>query len=185
MKKIICSLLTILILINSAFVICYADSESFVTKAVNAVKSKIDIPENYKEFNSKVTVEPGTHYAYLTWYGDDDEFNSGGQINVTVDDKFRIVSFSRYFYGEFNGNYNLSKFTSKDAEESAKEFVSKACPEFYPHTKLVQQEYSVHRNFEPYEFKFVRYENGFGSYSVRDLRFSDDHITLRPDSLRH
>ena len=46
MKKVICSLLTILILINSAFVICYADSESFVTKAVNAVKSKIDIPEN-------------------------------------------------------------------------------------------------------------------------------------------
>ena len=100
-----------IILINSAFVICYADSESFVTKAVNAVKSKIDIPENYSEFNSKVTVEPGTHYAYLTWYGDDDEFNSGGQINVTVDDKFRILSFSRYFYGEFTGNYKLSKYT--------------------------------------------------------------------------
>lgn len=174
MKKIICSLLTILILINSAFVICYADSESFVTKAVNAVKSKIDIPENYKEFNSKVTVEPGTHYAYLTWYGDDDEFNSGGQINVTVDDKFRIVSFSRYFYGEFNGNYKLSKFTSKDAEESAKEFVSKACPEFYPHTKLVQQEYSVHRNFEPYEFKFVRYENGLPCY--------DNYISVAVDA---
>lgn len=174
MKKVICSLLTILILINSAFVICYADSESFVTKAVNAVKSKIDIPENYSEFNSKVTVEPGTHYAYLTWYGDDDEFNSGGQINVTVDDKFRILSFSRYFYGEFTGNYKLSKYTSKYAEESAKEFVSVACPEFYPHTKLVEQEYSVHRNFEPYEFTFVRYENGLPCY--------DNYITVTVDA---
>ena len=174
MKKIICSLLTILILINSAFVICYADSDSFVTKAVNSVKGKIDIPESYKEFNSKVTVEPGTHYAYLTWYGDGDELSSGGQINVTVDDKLRILSFSRYFYGEFNGNYKLSKFTSKDAEESAKEFVSKACPEFYPYTKLIEQEYSVHRNFEPYEFKFVRYENGLPCY--------DNYIAVTVDA---
>ena len=174
MRKFICSLLTILILINSAFVICYADSESFVTKAVNAVKGKIDIPESYKEFNSKVTFEPGSQYAYLTWYGDGDEFNPGGQINVTVDDDLRILSFSRYFYGEFNGNYKLSKFTSDDAEESAREFLSKACPEFYPHTKLAEQEYSVHRNFEPYEFKFIRYEN--------DLPCYDNYIDVTVDA---
>jgi len=174
MKKIICSLLTILILINSAFVICYADDESFVTRAVNAVKGKIDIPVNYDEFNSKVTFEPGSQYAYLTWYGDDGESSPGGQINVTVDDKLRILSFSRYFYGEFNGNYKLSSYTSKDAEDIAKSFISKACPEFYGHTKLAEQEYSVHRNFEPYEFKFVRYENGLPCY--------DNYINVTVDA---
>ncbi len=174
MRKIVCSLLTILILINSVFVTCYAADESFVTKAVNAVKSKIDIPENYNEFNSKVTVEPGTQYAHFTWYGDDDEFNPGGQINVTVDDKLRIISFSRYFYGDFNGNYKLSAYTSEDAENEAKAFVSKACPEFYPHTRLMEQQYSVHRNFEPYKFKFVRYENGLPCY--------DNYIDVTVDS---
>ncbi len=174
MKKIICSLLTILILVNSLFVICYADNESFVTKAVNVVKSKIDIPENYSEFNSKITVEPGGQYAYLTWYGDDDENNPGGQINVTVDERFRIISFSRYFYGEFNGNYKLSSYTSEDAENEANNFLSIACPEFYSHTKLVKQEYSVHRNFEPYEFKFVRYENGLPCY--------DNYIDITVDA---
>ena len=174
MKKIVCCLLMIFVLVNSLSVICYADEESFVTKAVNVVKNKIDIPKNYTEFNSKVTVEPGTQYAYFTWYGDDDEFNSGGQINVTVDDKLRIISFSRYFYGSFNGNYKLSLYTSEDAEAEAKSFIEKACPEFYPYTKLVEQEYSVHRNFEPYEFKFVRYENGLPCY--------DNYIDVVVDS---
>ena len=174
MKKIVCSLLTILIFLNSLFVICYATDESFVTKAVNAVKNKIDIPENYTELNSKVTVEPGTQYAYFTWYGDDDEFNPGGQINVTVDDKLRIISFSQYFYGNFNGNYKLSLYTSDDAESEAKSFIARACPEFYPHTRLVEQEYSVHRNFEPYEFKFIRYENGLPCY--------DNYIDVTVDS---
>ena len=174
MRKIICSLLTIFILINCLSVLCYADDESFVTKAVIAVKSKINIPENYNEFNSKVTFEPGKQYAYFTWYGDDDEFNPGGQINVTVDDKLRIISFSQYFYGEFTGNYKLSTFTSTNAEEEAKIFLSKACPEFYPHTKLVKQEYSVHRNFEPYNLKFVRYEN--------DLPCYDNYIDVTVDA---
>lgn len=164
MRKIICSLLTILILLNSLFVTCYAADESFVTKAVNVVKNKIDIPENYDKFNSKVTVEPGNRYAYFTWYGDDDGVNPGGQINVTVDDKLRIISFSQYFYGEFNGNYKLSVYTSEDAEAEAKNFISKTCPEFYPYMVLVEQEYSVHRNFEPYTFKFLRYENGLPCY---------------------
>lgn len=164
MKKIICSLLTIFIIINSLFVTCYAAGESFVTMAVNAVKEKIDIPENYTEFNSKLTVEPNGQYAYFTWYGDDDETNPGGQINVTVDSKLRIIDFSRYFYGNFNGDYKLSSYSSEDAENEAKAFVSKACPEFYPYIVMVEQEYFVHRNFEPYEFKFVRYENGLPCY---------------------
>lgn len=174
MKKLISSLLTIFIVINSLFVICYAEDESFVTKAVNAVKSKIDIPENYSEFNSKVTVEPGGQYAYFTWYGDDDANNPGGQINVTVDDELRIISFSQYFYGKFNGNYKLSAYTSEDAEAEANSFVSKACPEFYPYTELTEADYSVHRNFEPYEFKFVRFENGLPCY--------DNYIDVTVDS---
>lgn len=164
MKKFISFLLIFLIILNSLVITCYAADESFVTKAVAAVKEKINIPNNYTEFNSKLTVESGGQYAYFTWYGDDDANNPGGQINVTVDNKLRIISFSQYFYGDFNGDYKLSDYTSDDAETAAKSFVSKACPEFYPHTKLWQQEYSVHRNFEPYDFRFVRYENDLPCY---------------------
>ncbi len=174
MKKILMLLLTVLILINSLSVICYAAEESFVTRAINAVKMKIDIPENYTEFNSKLTVESGGHYAYFTWSGDDEEENLGGQLNVTVDNKLRIIDFSRYFYGKFNGDYKISRYNSSDAKEEAKQFLEKACPEFYPYTRLVEQEYSVHRNFEPYQFKFVRYENNLPCY--------DNYIDVTVDS---
>lgn len=164
MKKFTCCLLTILILLNSLSVICYAADESFVIKAVEAVENKINIPENYTEFNSKLTVEPNGQFAYFTWYGEDDETNPGGQINVTVDDKLRIISFSQYLYGEFKGDYKLSEYSSDEAKAEVEVFLAKACPEFYLHTKLVEQEYSVHRNFEPYTFKFIRYENELPCY---------------------
>ena len=173
LKKFVFFLLTIFVLMVT-FVVCYASDESFVTKAIGSVKNKIDIPGNYTEFNSKITVEPDGQYAYFTWYGNDDEFNPGGQINVTVDNKLRIISFSRYFYGNFNRNYKISAYSSYDAEMEASKFLSKACPEFYPYAKLVEQGYSVHRNFEPYKFKFVRYEDGLPCY--------DNYIDVVVDS---
>lgn len=164
MRKISSFLITFLITLNSFYVTCYADNDSFVTRAVVAVKEKINIPKNYTEFNSKLTVEEEGQYAYFTWYGEDDAENPGGQISVTVDDKFRILSFSQYFYGNFNGDYKLSKYTSEDARNISNAFISKACPEFYPDTILLEQEYSVHRNFEPYKFKYIRFVNDLPCY---------------------
>ena len=174
MKKFLSFFIISVFLINSLFVICYAGDNSFVTEAILSVKEKINIPVNYCNFNSKLTIESGGQYTYFTWYGDEDEFNPGGQINVTVDGKLRIISFSQYFYGDFNGDYKLSDYSSIDAENEAKSFISKACPEFYPDVVLIEQQYSVHRNFEPYEFKFIRYVNGLPCY--------DNYIDVTVDS---
>ena len=159
-----CSLFIFILIFNILSVVCYASDESFVTKAVAIVKNKIKIPDNYTDFNSKVVIETDGQYAFFTWYGDDDGINSGGQLNVTVDEKLRIIEFSQYFYGNFKGNYKLSEYSSLDAQAQAETFIAKACPEFYPNTVLLENEYSIHRNFEPYEFKFVRYVNGLPCY---------------------
>ncbi len=164
MKRILSLLLVFLIFSNSLFVICYATDDFFVTKAITEVKKKIKIPENYTEFNSKLTIESGGQYAYFTWYGEEDGISPGGQISVVADSKLRIISFNQYYYGDFTGNYKLSDYTSDEAELKARDFISKACPEFYPYTKLWDYEYSVHRNFEPYEFRFIRYENNLPCY---------------------
>lgn len=174
MKKFLTFILTMFFLINSLFVTCYADDNSFVTKAIQSVKSKINIPVNYVNFNSKLTIESGNQYGYFRWYGDEDENNLGGQINVTVDSKLRIISFSQYFYGDFNRDYKLSDYSLTDAENEAKNFIYSACPEFYPEVVLVEQPYSVHRNFEPYKLKFVRYVNGLPCY--------DNYIDVTVDS---
>lgn len=174
MRKLICFITILLFLLNTTFIPCYAIEESFVTKAINAVESKIEIPANYTEFNSKLTVSANSQLAYLTWYGEENEFNPGGQISVTVDDKMRIISFGQYFYGDFKGNYKLSEFTSDDAKKEVESFLAQACPEFYYSTKFIVHEYSVHRKFEPYSFKLVRYEN--------DLPCYDNYIDVEVDS---
>lgn len=174
MKRLLSFLIVFVILFNSLFVICYADDSSFVTKAIASVKEKIDIPVNYKDFNSKLTFESGTQNAYFTWSGDADGENSGGQINVTVDEKSRIISFSQYFYGDFSGNYKLSQYSSDDAKAKAIEFLPKAFPEFYDKVKLIDVDYSVHRKYEPYELKFVRYVNNLPCY--------DNYIDVKVDA---
>ncbi len=174
-KKIILFFSIMFFVFNSMLIICYADDSSFVNKAILSVKKKIDIPANYTNFNSKLTVESNAQFAYFTWYGDENESNPGGQINVTVDKNLRILSFSQYFYGEFSGNYKLSDYSSIDAENEAIRFLSRACPEIFDDVKLVAQEYSVHRNFEPYEFKFIRY--------VNDLPCYDNYIDVKVDAV--
>ena len=174
MKKTICIIVALLFVLNTVFIPCYASDESFVTKAINVVKSKINIPVNYTEFNSKLTVSPNLQLVYFTWSGEEDEFNPGGQINVTVDDKLRIISFSQYFYGDFKGNYKLSTLSSDEAKKEVERFLEKACPEFYFKTRFVDFEYSVHRKYEPYTFKLVRYEN--------DLPCYDNYIDVEVDS---
>ncbi len=164
MRRVICFTIALFFLFNTIFIPCYALEDSFVTKAVDAVKNKIDIPENYTEFNSRLTVSSDSQLVYFTWYGEENEFNPGGQINVTVDDKLRIISFSQYFYGDFKGNYKLSEFSSDDAKKQVELFLSSACPEFYFNTEFVDYNYSFHRKFEPYSFKLVRYENNIPCY---------------------
>jgi len=174
-KKIISALFIIFLIFNSMIIITYADDSSFVNKAIESVKEKIDIPSNYTNFNSKLAVESNAQYAYFTWYGDEDGTNPGGQINVTVDKKLRVISFSQYFYGEFSGNYKLSEYSSVDAQKEAESFLSKACPEIFDDVKIIEQEYSLHRNFEQYEFKFIRY--------VNDLPCYDNYIDVKVDAV--
>ena len=164
MKRVLCFFIVFILLFNCLFVTCYAEDTSFVTKAVSSVKEKIIIPVNYTDFNSKLVVEEGFQYAYFTWSGDADSENSGGQINVTVDEKLRIISFSQYFYGDFGGNYKLSEYSSDDAKAKVVDFLSKTFPEFFDDVKLIDSEYTVHRKYEPYEFRFVRYVNNLPCY---------------------
>ena len=162
MKKLIILLIITVLHIN--ILPCYANGGSFVNDALSVVLEKIEIPSNYTEFSSSFTIEQNDRFAYLSWYGDDDGSKNGGQINVTVDGKYRIVEFSQYFYGEYTGNYKLSKINQTEAEDIASSFAERVCPEFYSHTRIEQSQFNINRNFEPYEIVFYRYENGIPCY---------------------
>ncbi len=158
MKK-ICAVIIAVFLILNTFNICYANEGSFVNDAVLSVQSKINIPENYTEFNSKMSVGDDV-FAYFTWYGDSDGTNSGGKISVTVNKDLEITEFTQYFYGEFEGDYKLSSFTRKYALAVATDFVRSVFPDKINSVFIADEPDVTNRNFMPYEFMFYRLENG-------------------------
>ena len=169
MKK-LAALLLVLVMCFNSILISYADSGSFVNEALNSVLTKIEIPANYDSFSSRITIEKDNQYAFLSWSGDDDGDNIGGQINITVDSKCRIIEFDQYFYGDFKGNYKLSTITRTDAENIASDFVQKLCPEFFQSVRIDAGGEGINRNFEPYTVNFYRYENDVVCY--------DNYITV-------
>lgn len=152
----------ILILLLNTYTISYADDNSFVNNALDSVMQKIDIPAGYTEFNSKLGVEKDGVFAYFSWYGDLEE--SGGRINVTVDENCVITEFSQYFYGDFSGDRKLSDLDYSTAQKTACAFAARSCPECFDSVALFETDGRRHRNFEPYEFVFYRYENGLFCY---------------------
>ena len=163
MKKFTLVAVLIAFILNFS-VICYADEGSFVNSAVLSVSGKIEIPSNYTEFNSKLSTGNNELYAHLSWFGDADGENGGGRINVTVDKDFVITEFSQYFYGDFQGDYKLSKLDAETAFEIAADFAKRACPEYFGSTAAEFEDNEIHRNFELYEIMFYRYENGLPCY---------------------
>lgn len=170
MKKLLCLFLAFLTITNISRLVSYADEDSFVNDALAVVREKIDIPENYTSFNSKISVEQNGKYINMTWFGDGDGINDGGQINIRIDEKYRVLSFNQYFYGNFTGNYKLSKISADEAQKTASLFCQKVCPEFYPFVRLKEYENVTNRNYKPYEFTFYRY--------VGDIPCYDNYIKI-------
>ena len=168
MKKLVSILIVLFISLN-LILISYADSGSFVNEALASLLTKMEIPTNYDSFSSRITIEKDNQYAYFSWSGEDDGENGGGQIDITVDSKLRVIEFDQYFYGDFKGNYKLSSITRTDAEQIATSFVEKLCPEFYASVRIDNKGEGINRNFDPYSVVFYRHENDvvcFDNYIV-------------------
>ena len=171
MKRVLLFTLCAVFFINS---ICAAafegDGDSFAEQAAAAVMQKLEIPENYTEFNSKVVLEQEDTYALLSWQGNADGSLEGGQIDVTVDSRLRVVGFNQYIYGDYTGDYKLAGIDYAQAAEIAAEFIARLCPEFYPQVRRVERENYTSRNFETYDVLFIRYEG--------DLPYYGNYITV-------
>ena len=159
MKKFIAVLAIIIIYTNIIFVNASSSDITFVNEVLSHIKDKIEIPPNYTNFNNKLVYEENEPQVYISWYGDGDGIYEGGKIDVVIDSNYRIISFEQYFYGDYTGNYKLSKIDSNDAVEISNSFLKKLCPEFYESVKIESENTYINRNYNPYNIKYIRYEN--------------------------
>lgn len=163
MKKIIAFVISAIMLFAAMMPMqgLAAEDQGF-EKAIEAVKAKIDIPDNFifdKNFNV-YTTEDGKRIWNLSWNSKDE---MEGGINVRVDDNGIIYGYDRYKYYDYNNRKKLPKISRQEAVRNAEAFISRVNPDIASKIKLVENPNSSLMEYS-YYFNFVRIEKGVPFY---------------------
>ena len=127
MKKFICLLLSVLIILSSFTALAKGNIESVLT----SVKSKIEIPSELCEFESSTSTRKEKTVFRFNWYNEDRSKN----LTVTATDTGIITNYSYYDNDMYNKTEKqLSSLTRIDAQLMADKFLRKILPESF--TKL-------------------------------------------------
>ncbi|MBQ8759043.1 MAG: hypothetical protein IJZ20_05045 [Clostridia bacterium] len=125
-------------------------------KIIKAVKPKLDVPEEYTEFDWNYN--SATYYRqaswHLTWFKKD----YSGEVSVSCDAKGNITSYNTY-----DNNYDraikLPEFSKLELAETAKAFLEKLAPEAAS-SMVLTNSYASSFYSKSFIYSFVRYENG-------------------------
>lgn len=124
MKKILCLVLTLLMLLSSFSVLAQENMQT----SLASVKGKIEVPESLSEFDSSIsTRNEKTHYRF-NWYNTDGSEN----LTVTATETGVITNYGYYNDSLYTrDNKQLSSFTKNDAQLMADDFLKKNVPEAF------------------------------------------------------
>lgn len=163
-RRTVCKALPILFgLLLLCFGVCAADIG--LSAAIASAQQKLDIPAHYTNFSTNIIQDSQMNVYLLSWRGESDAQTPGGDLSVKVDSQGRIIYFSHYIFGDFDGDYRLSSIDYTQALEITTTFLAKTCPEF---AYRLQPEPVVNhrlRNTDRYYIKLYRHENGVPFYS--------------------
>ena len=87
MKKLISLLIMISFIITIVPVFASNETDKNIENAILTVKSKISIPEDFKDFDSRINSNQGMKYYNLTWSSDN------GSLTVIINEKNDITSY--------------------------------------------------------------------------------------------
>lgn len=145
MKKYLCLALVICLGISMAIPV-YAGEEDGkeLEKAILAVKTIVEIPEEYKEFSYysyDQETDWGTGTVWnLNWTSEDNK----AAIYASVDWKGNLLYFEHYQRTDESG---LAKITREQAAVTSKEFLQKAVPNLASHMREVNLQASLRDNY--------------------------------------
>lgn len=126
MKKIISILLVTVMVLSCTAVFADNDASKAMETVLLNVKSKVDIPVEFSEFSPRTYEQNEKVYYSFDWSKEDGD----GSINVSCDDKGRIISY--YFYDRtLKSEKKLTSLTKDDIKKFAEDFLKKAVPEAY------------------------------------------------------
>ncbi|NLC19296.1 MAG: hypothetical protein GX757_08800 [Clostridiales bacterium] len=139
-------------------------------KALLAVKSKIEIPDEYSEFS---------YYFYDGYMFSDEAWSfvwstpdGNSRINVNCDKNYRITYYYKYSYTDKPSG--IAKFLKSELKSKADDFIVKIAPELKKKYEFVSSDYeSIYSG--NYVYKYQRKENG--------VAFPDNSIKVSVNSI--
>ena len=152
MKKFFALVLSLFMLIGNSVVFAEdTTSSEKLEKIILSVKEKIDIPEEYTEFDYSFNSSEDKNLYYLNWTKESNESNNDKQeITVSIDEDGNIFSYS--FFDMKNNENDFSKKKSKqECLKVAEDFLKKVLPNNYSEFKLFNS--NGNENFVFKQFK--------------------------------
>lgn len=131
-----------------------SDQSANLEKAILAVKSVVDIPEDYQfEYHSYENEVDGKQYTQweLRWY--DENYENSVYANVNQD--FQVVSLESYSSEDQKGIGNISR---SEAASSAMDFLKKAIPQ--EADRMREEAATSYNAGNTFYFHYSLYENG-------------------------
>lgn len=137
------------------------ETQENMTDVLLKIKTKLELPEEYTEFNYNYN----NYGTTGTWYFDWRTADGMKSISLTCDDEAHIINMSSY------ENKNQRKMPDKTADElleAANELLARVFPEAVGHVTLERTYCAYYRS--AYTYRFVRYENEIG--------MPDNYVTI-------
>lgn len=135
-------------------------------QAILTAKSKIEIPENYTQFDSNIGSSDKSTEYYLSWRTEDEK----NYIEVTINDRGDILRY-RKNYNTYDYKPKFAKFTTEELYNKALEWINKVNPEWT--SQLVKRENdaeNINIHNERIYISFNRYVNG--------IKFLNDYVSF-------
>ena len=158
MKRILSFVLCIAVMCSVCGVSADSSSAANMEKVLVSVKSKVDVPDSFNEFDSNVNVS-GDKTNYMFFWSDKDRSRT---LEVVCDDFGRISNY--YYYGNNYSKKRISSVTKQQILDFCDDFLHKTLPEAYSDdgTDVLEADlstYSANGNLR-YNLSYTRLKNG-------------------------
>ena len=150
MKKVISLFVTFVMLLSAIPVFADSDTSLAMEDVLIKVKSKVDIPEEFTEFNPYSYQEGDENHYTFSWSKEE----AGAYIDVYCDNEGRISRYN-FFDNSLSSKKKLTSLTKDYIIEFADNFVKKSVPE----AELYYDEQSWNVSGNTYEVIFKRRVN--------------------------
>ena len=137
----------------------YALTEDKMTEVLLVVKGKLDIEEEFTEFDYDYNEYSGNGTYYFYWRTEDDSEN----ISVRADATGRVLYYSRYNYNSSEENEGMiPTYIGEELIPKAEEWLYRVEPSLKGKLDLKRCSYQTYN--KRYLFNYARIENGINMY---------------------